>query len=443
MFLCDKIAAWRITTRRLIILGLVFSLLLTGAAIFATLPPSATNVYVVQIADSPVVEVTVVIPYPAGDGPLAHYTEHLVWLNTIGRTARAADRHTNAWTNPQAIGYELTGDSKDLADLLGTLFGIFDPIDLPPSFAAEERSIILREYEYRIVGNIDAQAAEALDAFLYEGNAIAASVIGTPAQINTLDDAAARDFQAQTHQPENALLVVTGAVTERQVSRALRAAGWPRPPSDRSEPTPQPFDLAELAQKQLRYPLPDAAPRLLWRRVVDLPDPVPFDLLEAELVLLADILNSNLPGGLAGPLQYDAAIVRSFELQIWPIDEDSIEISFRAAPDSDVTLTTLQAVFEAQLSGIAAAGIPQDTYARVLARSDDYWPDWADEDETADWKADYVIDRVTNLQQPLSRRALKPLKNALSLTTSNTLLRQLVTEGRSASAFIGPEETFE
>ena len=37
--------------------------------------------------------------------------------------------------------------------------GVFDPIDLPRAFAEKERDIILREYEFRMVDNPDAQAA--------------------------------------------------------------------------------------------------------------------------------------------------------------------------------------------------------------------------------------------------------------------------------------------
>lgn len=402
-----------------------------------------SSFFVLPVSESSSLHVDVILPYPSAQGPLAHYTEHLAWLNAVGGAARAADRHTNAWTNANAVGYWLTGRPDDLPDLLQTLKGVFDPLDLSPLFAAEERNIILREYDYRMSGNTDAQAAEALDAFLYQGNGLAASIVGTPEQIMALDYDAAREFHAATHRPELATVVVTGDVTEREVRRAMRAAGWPDGQADRPQTAPPPFNLAEAAESDFRYPEATAAPRLIWRRVVALPEPVQFDLLEAQTALLRDILDTNLPGGLVGPLRSDGAMARSFDLYVWPIDEGHMEIGFRAAPDRGVTLSVLQAAFEATLADIAMTEIPEETYTRVLKRFEGFWPDWDDRGETADWMAGYVRDRVTVLREPLSQRALKRLNGKFSLTTTNALLLQLAGPGRTASAFIGPEDSFE
>jgi len=411
--------------------------------IWAVASSHDAGAFINSTPDRPTIHVEVIFAYPAGQGPLAHYAEHLAWLSAVGGSARAVNRHSNAWTSSQAVGYWLSGRPDDLPDLLGTLAGVFDPLDLPPSFAEEERNIILREYDYRMVNNPDAQAHEAMDAFLYQGNGIAASIIGTPEQIMALDYDAARAFHAATHRPELATVVVTGDVTERQVWRAMREAGWPDLQADRSQIAPPAFDLAEVAEIGFRYPQATAAPRLIWRRVVSLPEPVQFDLLEARTALLRDILDTSLPGGLVGPLRSDANIARSFDVRIWPIDEGHIEISLYAAPDRDVSLATLQTAFETTFSEIAVSGIPEATFERVLKRFDGFWPDWSDTKETADWLASYVRDRVTSLREPLSVRELKRLQPALTLQSTNALLHQLAGPGRTASAFIGPEDSFE
>lgn len=395
--------------------------------------------FVVETPDDRI-EAHVVIPNANSSAVALHYTEHLAWLNAVGGE-RAADRHSNAWTSDTAVGYWLSGAPEDLPELLETLSGVFDPLELPREFAHQERDIVLREYEFRMSGNPDGQAAEAMDAFLYDGNAVAASVIGSPEQIMALDYEDARAHHATTHVPEHARLVVIGDVTKRQVRRAMREAGWPEAePADVGSP---PFEIAAPETTTLSYPDQDAAPRMIWRRLVALPEPVQFDLLEAQTALLRDILDTNLPGGLAGPLRFDAAIARSFNVQIWPIDEDNIEISFTAAPDAGVSLAKLKAAFEATLSEVANGGIPEAAYSRVLNRFDGFWPDWDDEDETARWMADYVLSRVSNLREPMSERELRRLHRGLSLDTTNALLRQLTGEGRTAIAFIGSEESFE
>ncbi len=189
------------------------------------------GISLVELPGHPTARVEIVLPYPAGQEVLAHYTEHLAWLNAMGATVRDADRHSNAWTNAYAVGYWLSGAPDDLPELLRALSGVFDPLDLPQDFAAEERGILLREYDHRMADNPDAKADAALDAFLYAGNRMAASLIGTPAAIGALDYDAARALHAETHRPGNARLVVIGDIRPRQVRRALRQAGWPVRPA--------------------------------------------------------------------------------------------------------------------------------------------------------------------------------------------------------------------
>ncbi len=384
--------------------------------------------------------------FPQGDraNPLAfHYLEHLTWLNAVGRGKPNAGRHSNAWTKRIALGYWLSGDTGELADILRRLSGVFAPIDLPRAFAEDERRILLREYDRRLIDNPGAQADLAMDAFLYAGNRDALSPLGTPAEIGSLSHDAARALHAASHRPENARLIIIGDVTRDEALRAMQKAGWPDVQRKHAPPPQPPFELAQPATTAFRYPDPHSAPRLIWRKVVTLPEPVPFDLLEAETALLRDILDTNLPGALAGPLRFDAEITRSFDIQIWPIDEDNIEISFAASPDSGVTLATLRMAFEDTFARIARNGIPEATHARVLKRFDDYWPDWEDADRTARWMARYTLRRVAALRQPLGADDIRRLPDRLSRVALDSLLHQLAGRGRTAVAFIGPEDRFE
>ncbi|MEP4197326.1 MAG: hypothetical protein ABJL99_17025 [Aliishimia sp.] len=405
-------------------------------------PQSPPNVILAQTDDT-VLTVHLILPLQPTAAGLPHYAEHLTWLSAIGATNRTADRHSNAWTNAYAIGYRLSGKSADLPELIETLSGVFDPIDLPETFADEERGIVRREYELRLANNVDGQAATAIDAFLYEGNAIATSVIGTPAEIAALNYEAARVFHAETHRPEKATFIVVGDATQRQVNQALRDLDLVMSQGEYAVITPLAFDLAPVADNAAQFPDASAAPRLVFRKVVTLDAPVPYDLLEAQTVLLSDILETSLPGGLAQPLRFDAAIARSFKIGVWPIDEDHIEIGFWASPDRDVSLTQLKNTFEATLSEIAEAGIPDDTYKRVVNRFGDFWPDWGDTEEIADWTAEYVLKRVSIMRVPLSKQEVAMLEARLSLETTNALLRKLTGEGRTGVAFIGPQEIFE
>ncbi|MGB3553796.1 MAG: hypothetical protein WBA25_04050, partial [Jannaschia sp.] len=353
--------------------------------------------------------VAVHIVFATGDAApgLAHYAEHLAWLNAVGSRDRAADRHSNAWTRHGSVGYWLSGPPDALPELLGNVVGVLRPIDLPRPFAEEEREIVMREYDLRVGGNVDARADEAVHAFLHAGNPSAASVIGTPDQIRALDYDAARAFHAATHRIGNARILIVGDVLRRQARQAVAALDLP---PDEGKPLPAPtFTLGPPDRDFLTYPETGAVPRLIWQRIVALDEAVPFDLLEARAALLRDILDTRLPGGLAKPLRYDAEISRRFEVEIWPLDERYVTLRITAEPDRGVSLTEMQAAFEAALTETAAAGIPAGTHARVLERFDGFWPDWTDDGEVALWMGAYTIDRAVIVRAPLDRAALAGL----------------------------------
>ncbi|MGM0824046.1 MAG: M16 family metallopeptidase [Pseudomonadota bacterium] len=431
MLICRRVGLF-------VIVILLFVLLLFNAHFMG----QEYRIYV-QSTDSSEVQAHIIIRHGNPSSGLAHYVEHLAWLNTVGAKQRSADRHSNAWTNDYAAGYWLSGKPDEMNEILQTLSGLFDPLEIPAEFAAEEREIILREYEAHMVDKPDAQAAEAMSAFLYAGNTLASSVLGTPDDIRGFSYDDARALHAATHRPENATLVVTGGVTERDVNRALKAVDWPAKQDAGAESQPPTFELAEPADTLLRYPEKEASARVILRRVVALPEPVPFDLLEAHTSLLGDILNTNLAGGLAGPLRFDAAIARGFDVQIWPLDERHIELSFTARPDRDVSLIAMRTAFDETLAEISDTGIPDKTYQRVFSRFEHFWPDWNDDDETSRWMADYTLERVSALRKPLPLSDVTRLEQALAHQTINTLLNEIAGEGRTAVAFIGPKERFE
>ena len=370
---------------------------------------------------------------------LAHYAEHLAWYAAIGKAARGPDRHSGAWTSHRAIFYSLSGKPEDLPQLTATLARVFDPIALEPGFAEEEREIIQREYQMVLGQSTTRRADEALSEILHAGTQLGPSIIGTPAQIDALTYDAARAYHRAPHRPEHAAFIFRGNVGRLQVWRALMGlqlnlTGDRRVSSD--------YDMGPELVHLAEFPDPSAAPRMIWQRVVALKTPVPFDLLEAQLDHLRGMLDTNLPGGLAGPLRFDARIVRGFRLDLTAIDEGHIEMRFQASPDAGISLTALRTTFEATLADIATRGIPEPTYERVMARMENYWPDWGDRVKTRRWMAEYTTNRVLNLRQPLPTQDLRQLQSQISADGLNIVLSALSQTGRTAIAFIGSQENF-
>ena len=193
--------------------------------------------------------------------------------------------------------------------------------------------------------------------------------------------------------------MVVGDVTGCQLAKAMNADDFPDLDALREDIAPPPFVLAPPESRSFHDPDPAAAPRMIWRKVMALAEPVDFDLLEAQTALARDILDSNLPGGLAGPLRFDAFVTTGFGISLTPLDEGHVELIFSAEPDRGVGFAQMQSAFEAALAA-AATGVPAATYDRVRDRFDGFWPDWSDADDTGRWMADYTLSRVSALREP-------------------------------------------
>ena len=374
--------------------------------------------------------------YPSEPEGLAHYTEHLVWQNVFGGESSDAVLHSNAWTNARTSGYWLSGPREKLPELLRDLSRVFDPLVVAAEFADGERDILVREYEQRLLDNTNGQASIEMNRFLYQGNAIAASAIGTPDSINALTYADAALLQKATHTPGNAFLVIVGDVSEKEVLQAIKAAEIPALQTDEvHEPSPVRFQLAEARSEVFNVDVAGVESRIVLRKVVALEQPVDFDTLEVQTRQLREVLISSLPGGLAGPLRFDAFVARSFNINVFPLDEQHLELWFEATPDSGVTLDQLQSAFEATLND-SMNGIPVSTFERIRKRSESDWPDWDDESETSRWMARYVIRRTSSLREPLSSQKLQGLQGSLSLDALNRLLKTFQGDGRKAVALI-------
>jgi predicted Zn-dependent peptidase len=373
----------------------------------------------------------------------AHYLEHLAWLSAIGSTQRPADRHTNAWTTSDATGYWMTGSSTDLGSLLATVLKALEQPKLDAKFAEAERGIVSREYDLSVRGDKYAQIEGALDKAVYQSTPYARSVIGVPSDIEKFSIKNALKIHQETHNQSNAVLVVSGPVSSKEVKAALAKVTFDAGNVSKSNAkTPAPLKAMYLTQNKTQRVDVDAAglpAQLIWRKIVKLKEPVQMDLLEARVAFLHDILDTNLPGGIAKPLRFDAFIAESYQLSITALDEEYIEVRFAARPDKGVSLGQLKAAFEATLSKSAKDGIPNKTFERVLGRFETYWPKWDDPKKVADWLKNYTLARVGDRRTPMMPNALKELNAQLDLDSTNDLLVAIAGPGRVNFVEIGEQ----
>lgn len=418
-------------------------LLLAALAIFVLLlakirlpTPGAEEAQAVFVAPVPRGDraiLNLIIPYEARRPGLAHYTEHLVYLSAIKGRWGDIDPDSNATTEASSIRYTLTGRG----DQLGVLAGVFAPIDVAPREAAGERDIVMREYDLDDANDLRERAIEATAPFLYDGSNLAYSVLGTPAEIDALTLAEARQFQRQTHLAERAILFASGNVTAEQLTAALHESGFP-PLAPLSAMAPRQISLGPPAERQFSFPDDSTAAGLMWDKVVTLPRPMAFEQLAADGDLLGDVLESGLPGSLAKPLLYDGIMARSLKASVYPLDERHVEFFLRLEPDSGVSLATLRAALEAAIVE-AARGVPAATFQRHHQRTLSGWQPGGGF-ELGAWMDGYMLRRLVVLRRPASLLTLKAIDETQSLARLNEVAALIAAPGRLAISAMGRDD---
>lgn len=316
--------------------------------------------------DRTVPVVTTNVWYHVGSGDekpgrtgLAHLFEHLMFMGSrnapypqFDRLLEAAGASNNGSTNPDRTNYYEEGPRSALplmlwleADRLGWMLETMDQpkVDLQRDVVKNERR---QSYENRPYGMV---SENLLPALYSEGHPYSWSTIGSMADLSaaSLDDV--KEFFRTYYAPNNATIVVAGAVNPDSVKRVVRQmfAEIPRGPAI-TRPTPAPFTLRDaLIVLEDRVQLPRLY--LAWHGTNAFgPDDAALDIAS---YVLAGARNSRLTQALVydRELATNASAFNSSK----NLDGD-IQIVATARPG--IGLDTLQAVIDAELRRLAADG---------------------------------------------------------------------------------------
>lgn len=397
----------------------------------------------ILIRNANIKDVSLYLIFPSGeaanphDEGLAHYIEHLAWLSAFGASADPKARHSNAWTNHFTTGYYQVTEPPGLQATLRRLISVADPIVLDAQFAREERDIVLREYDFRIVGRPLYPVHRDMDRLLYGSGTFSRSVIGDPAIIATYALDTARAYHQESHALSEATLLVYGNVSAARMKNALAAL----PQSDaRPAGSPSP-DWVENAPLQDRAALEVASlgeDTLLYRKLVPL-NACDSAARCALLVRIAqNALDSTLPGGLAGPLRYDQFIARSFAFDLIVLGDAYVEVIFTAHPDTGITLDTLEDAFQSTYRNTLESGLTAETFDRVASRIRGDFARVLGRDRPA-YNRDLALDRLMLSQPVISLSEKERAMADIDLSDVNAFLRSLLVPGREVTRLIRTE----
>ena len=400
---------------------------------------------VILIGNPNIEDVFLYLVFPSGeasnkfDEGLAHYVEHLAWLSAFGRDQNERMRHSNAWTNHFSTGYWHKTVDDDLHRALRVLLGVSNSLSVEDDFALEERDIVLREYDYRVVERPLFPVFRDMDRVLYGDGTLARSVIGEPDVIADYSWDAAASLHKQSHSLSDATLLVYGDVSATRLESAVASLSVEAVHTIPANSSSIRLVDDGVMQDRIAVSLAEMSEdTFLYRKLV----PLYACDTAASCAVLAQLaenaLGSSLLGGLAGPLRYDQFVTRSFSFNIAVIAETYVEVSFFGHPDAGVSLETLEDAFHAALHSILENGLPQETFDRVASRLAGQFDSVLKRDR-AGYNRDLALGQLMSATPVFTLEDQLTAVEDVRLEDVNEFLKSLLADGREVTRIVSAE----
>lgn len=287
---------------------------------------------------------------PVGQSGIAHLFEHLMFKSTTTRPEGDFSKiiaqmggEDNAMTMADLTVYFQRVPKQRLADVMALEADRMTNLVLSQEDFETERDVVVEERSLRVDSQPFSLANEQLMSRLYAGHPYSVPVIGWRDELKNVPYHAAVDFYRAHYAPDQAILLVVGDTSLRDVVKLAETYFGNIPPSGKqAEPRPTlNFNDAVLPPEPFVY----SDPRLqqhVWLRCYRLP---PTEQMAAR-ELAALTIGLDLLGGHSTSLLYED-LVRHSELAIDTGSEldtnmrDSSEVTIYAIAHNDEGLTTL------------------------------------------------------------------------------------------------------
>ena len=298
---------------------------------------------------------------PKGKSGIAHFFEHLMFRGTenipsgeFSKTVARLGGQDNAFTS-----YDYTAYFQRIAkDKLGQMMQMeaerMQKLIIQPDIVAVERDVILEERSMRVDGRPSSLLAEQMRKRLHRGTAYEVPVIGWRKEIEQLNAEDARRFYRRYYAPDNAVLVVAGAVTLNEVTTLAQRHYGPLKPSG----TPRNKRVAAqdlvVDEYQRAEVMADARVRQnSWRRYYRLPQ---YQRADKRQFAAADVLAEILSGGLTGRLYQSLVVEKKLAVNAGAYSDssrlDNGEFVIYATPTAETEFDVLARAIEAEIDNL-------------------------------------------------------------------------------------------
>jgi zinc protease len=299
-----------------------------------------------------------------GKSGIAHFLEHLMFKGTKkippGEYSKIVARNggqDNAFTNLDFTAYFERVSRDRLELVMGMNADRLANLQLTDKIVQPELQVILEERRQRVENNPGALLAEEMDAALYKNSRYGIPVIGWFHEMQGLTTADALDWWTHHYAPNNAILVVAGDITAKEL-RPLAERAYGRV---KARAVPARGRVTEPAQSAARrVTVSDArAEQDEFERVYHAPnesDPQ----LSVALDVLSELLGGSATSRLNKTLVVERAIAAGASSSYASTRVEEGEFRVSATPRPGVSLAALEAGIDGVIAKLLKDGVTAD-----------------------------------------------------------------------------------
>jgi zinc protease len=308
-----------------------------------------------------------------GTSGIAHFLEHLMFKSTdkipVGEFSKIVGRlggQDNAFTGHDATAYFQRVAKDRLGRMMEMEADRMVNLRLDEKEVLTERDVILEERRSRIENNPASLLDEQMNAALYLNHPYGVPVIGWYHEMAKLSREDALAFYKRFYAPNNAILVVSGDVTEDEVKKLAEETYGKIPANPDVKPVRQrPQDPPSLVPRRLELKDPRAGNFSVQRYYVA-PSYVTAKPGEAEaLDLMMKIATSGATSRLYKKLVVDSKLASSTNGDYSGYGLDGGTLSIYAIANDGVALEKVEAAMDEVLADIVKNGVTEGELQRA------------------------------------------------------------------------------
>jgi len=311
----------------------------------------------------------------AGKSGIAHFLEHLMFKGTKKNpSGQFSERlaeiggQENAFTSQDYTAYFQRIAREHLATVMEFEADRMTGLVLTDDKVLPERDVVLEERRTRTDSNPAAQLSEAAQAALFTNHPYGRPIIGWEHEIRQLNREDALAFYRRYYAPNNAIVVVAGDITEKEVRPLVEKAygAIPRQPEVKrharpQEPEPRAHRRVVLSDPRVKQPQ--------LSRTYLVPS---YRLAKPGEAEALDVLAHIVGGGSLSRLYRTLVVENDMAVSAgaWysGIDLDYSRFGIYATPKPGVSLETLEAAIDAVVARVAADGVTDAELDRAKTR---------------------------------------------------------------------------